>query len=930
VQGNRNVGCDTSLLYLKGGNSLATQQGMTSSRKGQNRGIVRQEIKRILTSLDNLPTLPAVASSVLNATLDQEADINRLVRLIESDQSLTLKILKLVNSASYGLSNRVASVGQALIYLGFSALQCALLSVSVCDCLLKDPKSDESRHKELWKHALACAVSAEMLAEKSYPELKSEAFAAGLLHDIGYVVLQTYLPAQFEKIQLERKGGTTISLEIEQELLNLDHTIVGKWLAQRWNLPQDLIDVIWLHHHPYESLTSLSVNKELICIIKLADYLVHETLVDRAESGYLETRYQGLLGALSLRKEEIENVKAQMGRRFAERAEIFHLEEDEAHFYSEALQRANTKLGSLALELEKKNTLLGETNRLFQVTNEMGLKLATAKDNKSVADSASEILKNLMGIKQGLVYRLNWDDYILEGKAWYGENGSTYLQYLIDPKQKSILENEDPKLPDPLRNIVFSYHSRIPTVVIQDNGSGQIRLQQSYVIVPLLTRDRFLGELCFANPDRDDGKITPQQYLGYSQLGSLIAAAFDRISLFEQLDMKTEELSTTLWKSQQINLQLMQTERLAAVGQLAAGAAHEINNPLAVIYARAQLMQFKEQDEKRREELRQIAEQIERISSILINLMSFARPAPPKIQTVSLNKLLDKTVALVQGGMKTLRITIEKRYDEFLPTIKGDANQLEQVFLNLLINAQHAMERTGGTLTITTGVKKEDKKVVVSIADQGIGISQENLPKIFDPFFTTKESGKGTGLGLSTSYGIINNHYGNINVQSQEGMGTAVTVELPIDLEALRPEKTPKPMTVPVSKRDKPPRVLVVDDEKDIRNVLKETLEAEGLEVDTAANGQEGLERLAVRGYNLLLLDMKMPVRNGLSLLSEIKDRIKSMPVIVITGMASHEELEEAFALGAYKCTRKPFHIKSLLKDVHEALDKEFSTTPLS
>jgi putative nucleotidyltransferase with HDIG domain len=898
---------------------------MTQTGKRQNGGIARQEIKRILTSLDNLPTLPAVATSVLNVTLDEEADVNRLVRLIESDQSLTLKILKLVNSVSFGLSHPVASVGQALVYLGFSALQHVLLSVSVLDCFIKDPKADEGRHKELWKHALACAVSTEMLAERSYPQLKSEAFVAGLLHDIGYVVLQTYLPAEFEKIQRERKKSDSGSMEVEQELLNLDHTLVGKWLAQRWNLPQDLVDVIWLHHHPYESLASLGVNKELICLVMLADHLVHETLADRPGYYHLNTRYQGLLRALSLSMEEIEAVKAQMGKRFAERAEIFQLESDEAHFYFEALQRANLKLGSLALELDKKNVLLGETNSIFQVSNEIGLKLARAKDSKAVVDFASELLRGRMSIKQGLVYRIDWDNHILEGKAWYGQNGSSYVHYFLDREHKSILESVDQKLPDRLKEIVFTYQTRIPALAVQENGSGQIRFQQPYVIVPLMTRDQFIGELCFVNPEADGSKITPQQYLGYSQLGTLLAAAFDRIRLFEQLDMKTEELSTALWKSQQINLQLMQTERLAAVGQLAAGAAHEINNPLAVIYARTQLMQFKEQDEKRREELRQIAEQIERISSILINLMNFARPAPPKIQTVSLNKLLDKTVALVQGGMKSLQITIQKQYKEALPDIKGDANQLEQVFLNLLINAQHAMERSGGALTIATEVKEEGKKVAVTIADQGVGISKENLSKIFDPFFTTKESGKGTGLGLSTSYGIINNHYGAINVQSQEGRGTTVTVELPVDLETLRFEKTPKPMTRPVSRRSKPARVLVVDDEQEICQILKETLEAEGLEVETAANGQEGLEKLATKEYNLLLLDIKMPIRGGLSLLSEIRERIKDMPVIVITGMATHEELEEAFAMGAFKCTRKPFHIKSLLKDVHEALEKGFS-----
>jgi CheY-like chemotaxis protein/two-component sensor histidine kinase len=311
--------------------------------------------------------------------------------------------------------------------------------------------------------------------------------------------------------------------------------------------------------------------------------------------------------------------------------------------------------------------------------------------------------------------------------------------------------------------------------------------------------------------------------------------------------------------------------------------------------------------------------QIERISSILKNLMGFARPVPPKLEKLSVRTLLDKSLALIQGTFARDSIRLERDYQPDLPSIKGDASQLEGVFLNLLINAQHAMEGRGGVLRVEAKAGPDGKRIVVSIADQGIGIPEHNLAKIFDPFFTTKEEGKGTGLGLSTAYGIISNHDGTVTVRSKVGQGTTVTVELPADVDL---PVADGPASRPV--QDEPARtsgsILVVDDEVSILEILKEALEGEGFHVDTARNGQEGSERLRTASYRMVLLDIRMPLKTGLSLLADIKKAHPAMPVIVITGLASGEEMDKALALGAYKCIQKPFQIKPLLLDVHAAL----------
>jgi signal transduction histidine kinase len=240
-----------------------------------------------------------------------------------------------------------------------------------------------------------------------------------------------------------------------------------------------------------------------------------------------------------------------------------------------------------------------------------------------------------------------------------------------------------------------------------------------------------------------------------------------------------------------MNVKLLQAERLAAVGQLAAGAAHEINNPLSIIYARAQLLEQKEDDPGRKKSLRQMLDQMERITAILTSLMDFARPARPAFAATDLAAVVERSLDLVAGGLERQGIELDLEVAPDLPLIRGDARQLEQVFLNLLINSEHAMEESGGRLAVRLSRADAQGFAQVVLADTGCGIAPENLPRIFDPFFTTKEEGRGTGLGLSTSYGIIQGHSGEIRVASEPDRGTEVTILLPLAPAAGARDKNP-------------------------------------------------------------------------------------------------------------------------------------------
>ncbi len=226
---------------------------------------------------------------------------------------------------------------------------------------------------------------------------------------------------------------------------------------------------------------------------------------------------------------------------------------------------------------------------------------------------------------------------------------------------------------------------------------------------------------------------------------------------------------------------LVHSEKLASLGQLAAGVAHEINNPLGAIllYSESMLKECAEADPSRAD-LTMIVSETKRCKRIVADLLNFSRQHQVVVQPTNLNELLQELVEQAPRRIKTVTIPIEVDFDPHLPTIDGDPAQLRQVFLNLIVNAVEAMPQ-GGTLTVHTH-KGPGETVTVEFRDTGIGIPHEDLGKLFTPFFTTKPIGKGTGLGLAIAYGIIKMHRGQISVRSQVGKGTTFIINLPIKL----------------------------------------------------------------------------------------------------------------------------------------------------
>ncbi len=261
----------------------------------------------------------------------------------------------------------------------------------------------------------------------------------------------------------------------------------------------------------------------------------------------------------------------------------------------------------------------------------------------------------------------------------------------------------------------------------------------------------------------------------YGLLWGVIASCFGVVTL---LSRQKKRIENQLKEIQDLQTQLVQVEKMASIGQLAGGIAHELNNPLGSILGFSQLLvkDIAENDPKKHD-LQRIERAAYRCKKIIESLLSFARQRDAEFKEVSVNDCIEETLPLCENQLAKSRIEAVRHLSPDAPKILGDSNQLQQVFTNLIVNAIDAMPG-GGKLTLSTQ-KTADEKVEARVTDTGEGISREHIRKVFDPFFTTKEVGKGTGLGLSIVYGIVKKHNGEIKITSRPGEGTTFILEFP-------------------------------------------------------------------------------------------------------------------------------------------------------
>ena len=389
--------------------------------------------------------------------------------------------------------------------------------------------------------------------------------------------------------------------------------------------------------------------------------------------------------------------------------------------------------------------------------------------------------------------------------------------------------------------------------------------------------------------------------------------------------------------SKRMEQQLIQNERLAAMGQMIAGVAHELNNPLTAVLGVTELLRDSTEEESVRRQLEIAHRQARRAAQIVQSLLTFSRPPQPRKICLNLSELIQRSLQLHEHSLRSNRITVDFAAQPDIPFVLGDASQLTQVFLNLIANAEQAIREVHDHGTLRIQVSRAADRVVATFQDDGAGIRREILPKIFDPFFTTKRPGRGTGLGLSICLAILREHNGEIEGQPLPQGGSLFTTWLPIARGTALFLAEPREGAAESSSKELSREgaavysILVVDDEESIREMIREGLSARGFNVQTAAGVEEALSLMARFPFHAVLCDLNLQAgagaeRSGLGLYAAVTNATRigeRKPFFLfMSGELAAAAVTEQLAQAGAQTIQKPFRISDLIAILSAALGK--------
>jgi len=564
-------------------------------------------------------------------------------------------------------------------------------------------------------------------------------------------------------------------------------------------------------------------------------------------------------------------------------------------------------------------------NIYLEISSALGL----AQDSRTLSALFLNKVQDLLGIHalaigmlQGVLpdgsYHIRITYATKSWDSWIGKTVSCY-HFL----QQSIKEQHFIYLPD------------VDPVACAPCPLGQtMGPVQEMLIIPLSIHEETLGVLIAGSTT----EITLSQQRELRALASMFARALHRQSLHEGLATQIELLKKT-------QDELIRTEKLASLGVLLAGVAHELNNPLTSIILYTQLALENDPDDSVRHTLEQVLKLARRAATVIHGMLEFSSRKHTRPEPVYLEPAIRETLSLIRHELQTRQIQVRLDIAPDLPVIIASAVQIQQVLINLIMNAIHAIvERQGqedgsadGLIEISahTVQDTQGQRVRITVQDNGIGIPQEVQTQIFDPFFTTRGMKQGTGLGLSICHGIVTRYGGKIWVHSPPGGGAVFYVELP----AARPEDiqtyTRRRETGALSLQgyalpESAYRLLVVDDEESIREVFGRVLKRAGYQVDTAADGLAAWEAIRKRDYDLILCDINIPRLPGDKLYKRLaSEKPHVLPRIVfITGDTHNKHIQAFLSKTSNFFLTKPFELKDFIKVVTQALETLSSQEP--
>lgn len=734
-----------------------------------NQQIVARQVERIVRRLTSLSTLPSVAAGLLNQMNEEAFDPVALTETIQADPALASQVLLLANREGIAFTAG-PSVAEAVAKLPLLLLREAVISVKVFQ--LTDPKEDidEKRplpRRQMAVHSLAVACCADELARRVLPAREqSTAWLAGLLHDIGKCALDEVMPKSFarmvEQAQHERSG----LMDVERVHLGLDHSVLGRRLAQKWNLPEPIVSAVWLHHCDAQALAADLPHAQLARVVALADRLVRRWELGQSGSYDTPDSIDELTQLLRLDPAQLEEIAQLVAEKVHEKSSRLGLTSPDgtAEYYS-VIRRTAADLVRDNRSLSRCQTSEQRCTRQAALVEEF---LTEVSENASPAELAQS-------------FAAAWR------KAY--QTGLTCVYVVAEPTEpwvemvafdrKGSLDVKSLRVTEGLLPISESL-GRCAGPVAADDDVRRIVQElgidydaNALMMAPLKMGDKIVAVLVYE-------QLAPQssESVDVSMLPCRIAASAVAMALAVQKQYELSERFVEVMNSlRRTRTELAKTQSLAGLAEMAAGAAHELNNPLAVISGRVQLLLASEEDETKKQMLLQIQGRTAEISEIISDLMSFARPKEPEKRSITLAELLNKAAELVKKTNGLNALEAELSGDGLLDTVYVDISQVTQSIAYVVTNALQSYKGDNGPIWVECRSAKETVDVV--IGDKGSGMDAETLAKATEPFFSFKPAGRRRGMGLANAQRLLRLNGGSLKLDSIPGQGTTVTVTLP-------------------------------------------------------------------------------------------------------------------------------------------------------
>ena len=715
------------------------------------------QVESLLAQLESLAGLPPLAAELTQFTGEDSWAAVEIVRLVQSDAQLWHRVQRLADvpgnpeSSEHGLR----APGAAL------AVRDLAVAVTILDCFPPTEQQPDSSLDRLafWKHSAAVGCLAELIAAASPargggPPIDPRlAFACGLLHDLGKVALDACFPRSYARVLQVAEARQCSTADAEREVLGLDHLAAGNRLATRWGLPAAMRECIWLHHQDPSFTPSRIGHQRLVRIIQIADRLVHRTQ-DGQAGNQIDASLLGLSDAA------LTGLCAQLPDRLTERVAALGLEA--AHADASHASASIAELVRLNAELRSENRRLEHRAACLDSLIGFSRRLGPHPAHEAVLKALAETAVGLAGTSQAAAFTVS----PARGRALLvGGPSSEGLQaWGVQCEQAlAALAAAEGRLPN----------VRVLPPALQDRVAACLGGPAEYVEFVRHER-QVLGAVFLTN--------VPAEHVRQS-LGLLCETAGAWLHAAESAgaaELLTDEFADLNRRLSDSRAEAARSRMLAAIAQCAAGAAHELNNPLAVISGRAQMLAAASEDEDVRRNAVLIAEHAAKASQIVGELMDFAKPPRPVPVDFAIGGLLAglRDEWLAKGPLS--REEFRLHLSDGLPLVRADAAQIRVLCDELIRNSIEALTgKAGPLLTMNCRADVADDTVVIRVEDNGCGMTAEVAEHAIDPFFSSRPAGRGRGMGLAraTRYAGINS--GTIRLSSRPGSGTAVDVCLP-------------------------------------------------------------------------------------------------------------------------------------------------------